>query len=737
MKKTVWLTAILMAGMVSILLLLGIEKRTAQFRIDENACPVISLNINASEEIVKPWFNKRDGLYYFFLPSCVLDNKIYSDYLEKEVMLEGSLLSRWQVFEWEPNKVYHMSCQGQQYPIVFMKSANIPALFMETESGTLEHLKADKDVIETGKISVVKETGNMEFQGEAQKVSARGNTTFDDVEKKAYSFTLNKSYPLCGMDAGKKWNLLAMYFEYDKIHTKLLYDMVDVLGMEYSIDCTWVDLYCNGEYQGLYLLTEAVNVGNGRVDIHEMDEGNSEDINGGFLIERDILDRLEEDEIVFVTEQYEYPFVIKNPNPASEKQTEYIKSYIQNIENLIAEGDKQYKKYIDLESFAKQFLIDKVVLEPDAMKMSTFFYKDADSDLLKAGPLWDYDRAFGTVLSNYELSIGDYPDSMHGWYMELYEDEEFRNIMVECYRELLPFFDEMLDHGIEEYVTYVLDAIRMDQVKWPVEYYQNDVTMYLEHDSYIKYLKFFLASRLNYLNDLWEIADWQFELPESKDELHTVSFALEDGSVLETKEVADGEVVVGLPYLDTEKYHGWGIGKKGKIYDSYIPVYEDMVLEPRPIFHNLYEIAEYRLEALNSADNLNSYMDALDNDELSVCIYIEGGSSLAQREEVLGGIKKICKYKHPDWLDKDLEAGKKYFLLIDRGSGEILDAVNGELNNIATTFGNVNYGSITEEMYLYIQENGINYLDSETAGAMTFVVMNRYTGEIADVASFY
>ena len=576
----------------------------------------------------------------------------------------------------------------------------------------------------------------MEFQGEAKKISVRGNTTFDDVDKKAYSFTLNKSYPLCGMDAGKKWNLLAMYFEHDKIHTKLLYDMVDALGMEYSIDCTWVDLYCNGEYQGLYLLTEAVTVGNGRVDIQEMDETNGEDVNGGFLIERDIVDRLTEEENVFVTEQLEYPFVIKSPSPASDKQTDYIKSYIQKIENLLVDGDKQYKEYLDLNSFAKQFLIDKVVLEPDAMKMSSFFYKDANSDILKAGPLWDYDRAFGTALSNYELSIGDYPDSMHGWYMELYNDEEFQKIMLDCYKALLPVFEEMLDHGIDEYVGCVSDSVKMDLAKWPVEYYENDVTTYLEYDSYVKYLKFFLANRLNYLNKIWEIEDWYFEVPQSGDRQHVVSFVLEDGSVLETKEVADGEVVVEIPYLDTEKYQGWGIGEKGKIFNSYIPVYEDVVLKSRRIFYTLNEIAEYRLQKLSLAEDLLTYMEALSNEDLSVCIFVDGSSSLAKQEEVLRGIKKICNFKHPDWLDEALKAEEEYFLLVDRSSKKIWDTVNAGLENIGTTFGNVNYGGEAAEKYLFIQENGINYLAPETKGAVTFVVVNRYTGEIADVATF-
>ena len=322
-----------------------LENRTAQLDIDDNLNPIISLNVNNSKEKIKLWFNKRDGLYYFFLPSFVSDNKIYCDELKDYITLEGKTLSRGSSFQWDEDKVYHLSCGQKDFQIVFMKSSNIPTVFVGTESKSMEYLNADKERIETGNITVIQQSKNIEYKGELKKISARGNSTFDYKDKKAYSFSLSDGFPLCGMDAGKKWNLLAMYYEYDKIHTKLVYDMAEILEMEYNIDCTWVDLYCNGEYQGLYLLTEAVSVAEGRVEIldQEKTEGVIEDISGGYLLEKDIQVHLEEEGNGFITEQSGYPFIIKSPNPASKQQTDYISSYIQNIENLLLAGDKEYK----------------------------------------------------------------------------------------------------------------------------------------------------------------------------------------------------------------------------------------------------------------------------------------------------------------------------------------------------------------------------------------------------------
>lgn len=753
MKKTVQLVGILISLIMLGCLFLHMDNRTVWLKTDENEVPIISLKVNEEERTLEPWFNKRDGLYYFFLPSFVSDNKVYCDLPEEEIVLSKKnalseagtdgeaerVLSKWSQFRWEDEQVYNMKCSGQVYEVVFMKSANIPALFVETESGTMEYLNEDKKLIETGSISVVKATKNVEYQGKLKKISARGNSTFDYKDKKAYSFTLNDAYPLCGMDAGKKWNLLAMYFEYDKIHTKLVSDMTEVLGMEYNTDCTWVDLYCNGEYQGLYLLTEAITVGEGRVDIYDLEKSTEENANisGGYLLEKDVESHLEEDGNGFITKQCNYPFIIKKPESATEKQMEYISSYVQKIEDLLVAGDTAYKKYIDLDSFAKQFLIDKLVLEPDAMNMSTFYYKEADSDVLKAGPLWDYDRAFGAALPNYTLSIGDYPNPMSDWYMQLYEDEEYKGKLLGYYKELLPFLQEAVESGIDEYADYIRESVKMDAVMWPNEYYQTDMMSYLEYDSHIKYLKYFLANRINYLNEAWEIVDWYFEVPPSNGEQHEVSVVMDDGTVVDTQRVKDGSSMDSFPELNGEKYSGWEINDGGKIYSSHIPIYEDVVLNAKRKFENIDERMSYKIEKLNAAADVLSYMKVLEDKDFSVCIFLSGSSELTWEEAVLNGLKRVCDFKHPDWLDQPLEEGRDYFLVSDNGWRKVWDGAGEPVTELNTTFGLVRYITDSEgDVHLYIQEEETDYLHNAGEKAITFVVINRYTGEVADVASF-
>lgn len=583
MKKTWQLLCILVLFVLFGCFLFFARNRNVQFQTDENHSLVLSLKADDGNRILYPWFDESSGITYFFLPSFVQDNRIYCDYLKDEFLtIDGDFLSKRSCFTWKPETTYSIECDGQAYDVVFMKSANLPSLFLETESGSMEAVNADKEYEEPGSASLVNTTGNAEYQGKLKRISARGNSTFG-TEKKAYTITLDDAAPLCGLESGKKWNLLALYFEYDKIHTKLIYEMADYLGLEYTPGCTWVDLYCNGEYQGLYLLTEAVTVADGRVEIHDLDkenekQGNPTNISGGYLIEREETERLEPAEAYFTTALCGYNFALRSPKTPTGEELDYISSYVQNIENMLVEGDTAYKDYLDLDSFAKQFLIDKIVLNPDAMRMSAFYYKDWNSDILKAGPLWDYDRAMGTSLPDYTASLEAYPDSMNDWYMPLYGDEEFYSKLLSYYEQLLPFLEDMLETKIDFYVNMLRASIAMDSTLYPLERIDNDSRSYTEYKNYIKYLKYFLAGRLNYLNEVWGISYEVFTPPSSTEQTHTVRFLDENGSITETREVKDGALLEDLPALDWENYYGWRFAQTGKQFHSLIPIYEDLDL---------------------------------------------------------------------------------------------------------------------------------------------------------------
>lgn len=603
------------------------RKREVFFDNDKEGNFVISLKTGEEIQQIYPYYDMSSDIHYFFLPAFIKNNKIYNDSLmSTDIVIDGNNILPFHSMEWEEGKVYSLACDavGGDWKVVFMSSANLCALFIKTDSGNLDYIHENKNNWEEGNIIAVAENGTIECNSKLRRFSGRGNTTYR-AGKKPYTFTLDTAQELCGIERGKRWNLLALYYENDKIHSKIAYDLARYLKMEYAVGCNWVDLYCNGEYMGLYLLTEAVSVGEGRVEIDDLEEENErenakinltecilkrmgdkcayydikapENITGGYLIEKSVPERIKDWEPFFRTDTCDFYFTVKSPKHISEREIIYISQYIQKIEDLI-NSEGEYWTYVDMESFAKQYLIDKIVLDNDAMWESSFFYKEKNSEMLKAGPIWDYDRAFGAILSEYTKPIEDAPNSMSGWYSHFYKDDVFKSQMIKYYQEALPYLQWLCEEGIDIYADYISASLKMDNIIMSA-FPPNETSCYESYDNYIRYLKFFIASRVNFLNDLWKIEFNDIDMNElpKDDESHLVRFWNGDECISQYT-VPDGEMINQYPPCNQDIDFAWRKDRTGKRYNSYIPIYESV---------DLYMIAEEQenVSYISEVDNVS------------------------------------------------------------------------------------------------------------------------------------
>lgn len=576
--------------------------------------PCITVNMEQSVNKVSLWQDEEDGKAYFFLPSCVRYRMVKIGGLSGSSMrIDGELFEEGNVFRWEEDREYQVqitdvSYETRTYGVTFMKSANIPAVFIHTESGSMEYLEADKENEEGGgTICIVRGDGNTEYQGELERISGRGNSTWE-YEKKPYALKLSEKYPLCGLDKSDRWRLLALWREGSKLDNKIAMDLAEEMGLAYSTQGTWVDLYLNGEYAGNYLLTESVSVGEGRVDIYDLEKDNkknNEDIDhantfwednkkgyllengnnitGGYLIEKDHPKHYEVEENGFVT-SVGNQFTINAPRHVSREQAAYIQGCVENIEQMVQDGSAQIWDYLDLDSFAKRFVLDEVALDTDVGLTSMFFYKERDEDKLYSGPAWDYDNAFGERNSNseagydYTLSVADMTKdapNVLNWYAKLYENPQMRQKVVEEYAKLLPFLEELLDTRIDEYVERIAASVKMDRVLWADKNIQGDSTgKYPDYDDNVRYMKYFIAKRLNWLCGRWGVVHEPFETP-SNGEMHLVIFSNSDG-VVNAWEVMDGTEIETEPEYDGAVYQGWRDRYTGERFRVQIPVYCDV-----------------------------------------------------------------------------------------------------------------------------------------------------------------
>ena len=522
----------------------------------------ISMKLDGREVSIYPWYDDTKKLYYFFLPACSPKEVCFDNAGSQRTPLKyiGEVKG---ILHWDPDQIYEVRARDVDCSVVFMKSENLPAVFIETESGTMDAINADKEHEEKGELTIFSPEGHVQYDGRLRKISGRGESTWNYVFKKPYEFSLLKKSPLCGLSENNRWNLLALYYEHDKIHSKIIYDLARSIGYSEVPECTWVDLYCEGDYQGLYLLTENV------IDQYEDKEG--------LLLEREVPFRLKDSDLFFQTDIGEYVFKIREPDDATEEDKNKAYQYIQSIEDLIVEKNITYQEYLDIPSIARQYLLDKIAMEFDGMRTSAFYYWNWADNKLYSEPMWDYDLSFGTVLTEYEMSMEGDPNYMWIWYNVLYQDEVFEDQLRMTYKALLPYFKKALNEDIDRSAEFIKSAEQMDQIR--ADYYckRDHTCSYLKWESYVKYFKYFLAKRLNYLNDLWEIDFDTFIEPESTGEYHQVLYRTEEGELIATQKILDGNEIGTLPFLDPAVYEGWFFDGLQKMYYK-VPIYEDTIL---------------------------------------------------------------------------------------------------------------------------------------------------------------
>lgn len=400
---------------------------------------------------------------------------------------------------------------GGQLPFYIMVGDNIPTLYLTSSDSDkdrtwVEKSKKNKTAAE---MKMVSADGESIYDGNLTEIKARGNSTFTYAEKKSYQIKLKEKTDLLGIgEKVKTWILLANYADATLMHDKLFKDLAAEIGMNYVASCDWVNLYYDGEYLGVYLLTEKNAVNSTSVDIYDM-ESAYEDLNagygenmsvdeevnkygqkylyteeltepseitGGYLIERN-LDFVDEAN-GFYTKQGA-AFNIKTPEYIGEEAMTYISEYYQEFEDAVyatdengnytgynGETGKYYFEYVDKTSLIQVFLIQELGLNPDGFISSFYLYKDIDG-IMYAGPIWDQDLTLG---SGWDIYISPRVEDYHYLAEALIEIPDFKEDVQEYFTAIfLPELQRLVaeDGVIDCYMSTLEENAAMNYKLWP------------------------------------------------------------------------------------------------------------------------------------------------------------------------------------------------------------------------------------------------------------------------------
>lgn len=439
----------------------------------------------------------------------------------------------------ETGKKYSLTLSGGYNPdfdhtdITFYRSSGMASAFIDTKSGSMEYLDSDKENAEEGTIRLFDEDGNTEYSGKLAEIKGHGNSTWSRG-KKPYGIKLHKKKNLFNMGSDKEWILLSNSMDLSMVRNAFIYDLARDLDFSATPSFCYVDLYLNGFYNGLYLLTTKPGIGKNRLDITDLDRENKalnldppsasertekenedssyvsgvklknipSDISGGYLIEHDYGYKFDSEPSRFKTPKGD-KYVLKSPAYAPIEEVEYVEGIFGSLENK-AESGEDLSDIIDLDSFIRIYVLDEFTRNEGAGVTSAYYYKDRDSvdKKLYAGPVWDYDQSMGNTFFSLVNETGslnfctDHVESTKLFY-ELYTNHpEFREGVMEYYKDTFkPEIEDCLESFLGACLNKVLSDNGMNGYRWG----DDDEAV----KASVQQIRDFIAERIEFLDRAW------------------------------------------------------------------------------------------------------------------------------------------------------------------------------------------------------------------------------------------
>jgi hypothetical protein len=364
--------------------------------------------------------------------------------------------------------------------------------------------------------------------------TVRGSSSAD-FPKKGYNIKFTdaagtkRAQALLDLPAYEKWALVAPWsFDFSYVNNCVVYGLSNQMG-RWAPRTRLAEVFFNAnggeidsaDYVGIYVITDRIEVGKGRVEIESMSRSDvtGSKLTGGYIFKFDPADS---DEIAWKTTRNvpsdplsSIVMVSPKADDVAQAQVDYLKNYVQRMEDtLFADRDggfaqRRYLDYIDRDSWVDHHLLNTFVCNPDAFLRSAYFTKDRDGKI-QAGPVWDFDRAMGSYWDERSyrwdvwFGVGS-PDYWRvGWWGAIAQDPEFVQDWIDRWQSLRQ--DALSNSNLAAMVNAQAalvgaDAAARDGARWP-----DSLSPYGSYAAQIDFLRNWMVQRARWIDEQFAAA---------------------------------------------------------------------------------------------------------------------------------------------------------------------------------------------------------------------------------------
>ena len=284
----------------------------------------------------------------------------------------------------DKNKNEENTAQDNRY-----KDYTLPVLEVSTENGKI----ISKVVSQKCSVNAKNTDEDKAFDGAKAKMKGFGDAVWR-MTKKTYLLSFDKEVNLLGVGSGKAsdWVLAANHADFTMLRNYLAYNAAKTVltNIPYVTGSAFVQLYINGEYEGVYQVLERVEFDENRLN-YTFEEGVN-DTNYLVLLdfEADIqIDSVEGTNCFAISSQ---KFYIANEG-VNAQQCSYVNSYYSEMITAVNGGNQaQIEKYLDIDSVIDTYILHEYFKNTDVGRSGFYMVKEKGGKIVFTAP-WDFYRS--------------------------------------------------------------------------------------------------------------------------------------------------------------------------------------------------------------------------------------------------------------------------------------------------------------------------------------------------------
>lgn len=316
------------------------------------------------------------------------------------------------------------------------------------------------------------------------EIKARGNFTRTGYAKKPFKLKLEKKQDLLGLNQnGQKSKHFALIAhpddEFGFLRNFTGFELGRRIGLPWSPGQQPVQVVINGDYRGLYFLTESIRVGDGRIPIEELEdeETNPALLSGGYLVE---FDNYADDAVITLQPQGSTgsePLYITpdTPEKYSDTQLRFIREQFTTMNNLVGQNSNDLWKYLDLDDAARYYIVEELIGHWESYHGSTYLFRDryraADAAAGTAeeigkwhfSPLWDCGHAFDISTTTSIIDAAQYGQI---WVKGLWSNQKFKDKVSETWKWFMQKNYGNIIDLVKQHSDLIGEAAKKDYERW-------------------------------------------------------------------------------------------------------------------------------------------------------------------------------------------------------------------------------------------------------------------------------